>query len=394
MPRGLRAGAAAPRRAEDTPRAMSAFAHRPPALDGSYLVVELTNRCSLRCVHCSVSEVGHAHHQHTGYLDPAHIDALMADLVAVGARFDTLILFWLGEPLLHPHFTRIYRRALRDSAQHGIFGKVEVHTNATHLTPARVAAALNEAAVPQVWHLSLDAATEATYRSVKGIDRWAQVDAQVAHLLTERARRRAPWPRPVLQFIVGENNVQDVDPFVERWSSLLGQLGAPLRLAAGHVPPGDDAVLFFRQRDCATPAEQDRDNAIFRATAARLGLPLPEAEGAAAISGAAVQADNRHPCSGFWKSPVISWRGELTACTRDNLLQNQLGSLADRPFSSMWWGEAMRVHRAAVAQGDYAALPLCQTCFIPRSLNHAELSAEDIAKQAIFDEQIRQRGAP
>jgi MoaA/NifB/PqqE/SkfB family radical SAM enzyme len=372
---------------------MRPFARRPPALDGSYLVVELTNRCSLLCVHCSVSEVGHAHHQRTGYLDPALFDGLMADLSAVGARFDALILFWLGEPLLHPHFTRIYRRAVRDSVQHGTFGKVEVHSNATHLTPARVAAALNEAPLPQVWHLSLDAATVETYRAVKGLDRFAQVDAQVEHLLRERARLRAPWPRPVLQFIVGDNNVQDVDRFIDRWSGLLRSIGSPFRLAAGHVPPGEDAVLFLRQRDSATPEAQDRDNALLREAARRLGLSLPSAE-AAVSTGATVQAHNLRPCSGFWKSPVISWRGELTACTRDNLLHNTVGSLRERPFSTMWWGEAMRAHRAAVAGGDYGALPLCQTCFIPTSLNHTELSAEDIVKQANFDDALSAEAAP
>lgn len=358
---------------------------QPPALDGSYLVVELTNRCSLLCVHCSVSEVGHAHHQRTGYLDPALFDGLMADLVATGARFDALILFWLGEPLLHPHFTRIYRRAVRDSVQHGTFAKVEVHSNATHLSPARVAAALNEAPLPQVWHLSLDAASVETYRAVKGLDRHAQVDAQVEHLLRERARRRAPWPRPVLQFIVGDNNVHDADRFIDRWSGLLRSVGSPFRLAAGHVPAGDDAVLFFRQRDSPTPEAQDRDNALLRGLAQRLGLPLPAAE-AAASTGAAVSTENLRPCSGFWKSPVISWRGELTACTRDNLLHNTVGSLTERPFSALWWGDAMRGRRAAVAGGDYRGLSLCQTCFIPTSLNHTELSAEDIAKHAIFDE--------
>jgi hypothetical protein len=360
----------------------------PPALPGSYLVVELTNRCSLRCVHCSVAEQGHAHHTETGYLDPALFDALLDDLAATGARFDALILFWLGEPLLHPHFTELWRAGLRAATWHGTFGKVEVHTNGTHLSPARAAAALNAAAVPQVWHLSLDAATVETYKKVKGIDRMALVDAQVEGFLRARSARGAPWPRPVLQFIVGENNIQDVDPFISRWMGLARALGAPARLAAGHVPPGDDLVLFFRQKDCATAAEQQRHNALFRAEAQRLGLRLP----AEAAAGEAVVAENLRPCSGFWKSPVVSWRGELTSCTRDNLLENQVGDLRAAPFSAQWWGPGQRDRRARVAAGDYAGLPLCQTCFIPRSLNHTELRVEDIAAEATFDAALRAVG--
>ena len=82
-------------------------------LPGSYLVLETTNRCSLACVHCSVSEAGHPHHGASGFLALGTARALFDDLARVGARFDTLILFWLGEPLIHPDFGAIHAAALR-----------------------------------------------------------------------------------------------------------------------------------------------------------------------------------------------------------------------------------------------------------------------------------------
>jgi len=352
----------------------------PPRMPGSYLVLELTNRCSLACVHCSVSEEGHPHHARTGYLDPRLADSLFDDLAAVGARFDTLILFWLGEPLLHPHFTRIWRAGLRGAARNGIFGKVEVHSNATHLSADRVAAFLNDGAVPSVLHLSLDAASEATYRAVKGMDRFARVQANVEALVAAKGRTGARWPRVVFQFIVGSNNVADAAPFRAHWEAVCRRAGVPVRAAAGHVPPGDDAVVFFRQLDCPTVDEQLRENALFRAEMARQGLALPPA----AARGEAVAAHNLQPCSGFWKSPVVGWQGDVTVCTRDNHLDNRIGNLHDHAFRRLWWGGLQGARRAAVAAGDYGALPLCQTCFIPRSLNHAELSAADIAAEATF----------
>lgn len=354
---------------------------RPPAQPGSYLVVETTNRCSLACVHCSVSEDGHPHHQRTGYLDPAIFEALIADLVAVGGRFDTLIPFWLGEPLLHPHFGHLWRLGVRAAARHGTFGKIEVHTNATHLTEDRAKAVLNDAEVPQVWHFSLDAVSQSTYLSVKGRDRVDTVHANIERLLALKAARGARWPRPVFQFIVGSNNVAEVGPFRRRWESSCRRLGLPVRAAAGHVPPGEEAVVFFRQRDCPTPEMQERENRVFREAMAAEGLALPSA----AAKGERVEAANAAPCSGFWKSPVVGWQGDLTACTRDNLLENRLGNLRERRFSELWWGPEMAARRARVAGGDYAGLPPCATCFIPRSLNHAELSPADIARQAAWD---------
>lgn len=360
----------------------------PPHLPGSYLVVELTNRCSLACVHCSVSEAGHAHHTDTGYLEPAVFDGLVDDLVASGARFDALILFWLGEPLLHPHFTRIYRRAVRAAAAHGVFGKIEVHSNATHLTPARVSALLNDAAVPQVLHLSLDAAGRSVYAAVKGLDRFDKVRGHVEHLLAEKGRTGSTWPRVVLQYIVGSNNVDEVPAFREHWEAVARAAALEVRSVAGHVPEGTDVVVFFRQLDCATAELQERENAVFRGAMAAQALALP----AQAERGQTVAAENLSPCSGFWKSPVVDWRGQVTVCTRDNLLHNGIGSLRTHRFSALWWGAEMRGRRQRVATGDYTGLALCSTCFIPRSLNHTELTPTDIEAQRAHDHAV-ERGA-
>ena len=81
----------------------------PPRLSGSYLVLELTNLCSLACVHCAVSEKGHPHHEATGMMEPALFESVIDDLVEVGGSFDSLVMFWLGEPLLHPFFDRLRR---------------------------------------------------------------------------------------------------------------------------------------------------------------------------------------------------------------------------------------------------------------------------------------------
>lgn len=371
---------------EDLPSPPPLGCARPPHLAGSYLVVELTNRCSLACVHCSVSEQGHAHHQHTGYLDPLLFDALVDDLVETGARFDALILFWLGEPLLHPHFTRIYRRALRAADQHGVFGKVEVHSNATHLTAARVDALLNDARVPQVLHLSLDAAGREVYASVKGLDRFDKVQANIEGLLAAKGHTGARWPRVVLQYIVGSNNVAEVPAFRQHWESTANKAGLAVRSVAGHVPAGDDVVVFFRQLDCPTPALQESENAVYRVAMEQQHLPLPTAS----EKGRTVRAENLTPCSGFWKSPVVDWQGAVTVCTRDNLLHNGIGSLRDARFSELWWGAEMRGRRRRVAEGDYSGLDLCETCFIPRSLNHTALSADDIGRQRVHDDLLEE----
>lgn len=347
---------------------------RPPSVPGSYLVLETTNACSLACLHCTVSEAGHPHHARTGFLPLALAQRLFGQLEAVGAQFDTFIPFWLGEPLLHPEFGAIYQAALRTAVTAGTFRRVEVHTNATHLTPDRVRSALNAAPVLQTWHCTLDAATPGTYRAIKGFDRYDEVCTHVEALLTEKARLRAPNPRVVLQYIVSARNASEIPAFRARWERVCTRLGLPISSAAQSVPPGDDVVLFFRQLDCPTPEAQARENEVYRRAMAHAGLTLP----LPTQTPASVTTRNNAVCGCFWKSPVIGWDGRVTTCTRDNRSENALGSLHDTPFPELWWGPRMRDARARVSGGDYATHPLCQSCFIPRSANYADITPAEI----------------
>jgi hypothetical protein len=256
---------------------------------------------------------------------------------------------------------------------HGSFGQIELHTNATHLGRDRVRAALNAAPVRQVWHLSLDAATRETYRRVKGADRFVEVEANVVAFLTEKARTGARWPRPVFQFIVGRNNAAEAAAFRDRWTATCARLGLPVRTAAQLVPPGDDAIVFFRQLDAPTPADQEAENAVFRDTAARLGLPLPRPDRTPpALS------DKATACASPWKSPTIAWDGTVTMCTRDNRCVQTLGNVNDTPFSALWWGDEARARRARIAGGSYAGLAVCGDCFIPHSANTTDLTMSDV----------------
>ena len=344
-------------------------------MSGSYLVLETTNKYSLACVHCSVSEKGHPHHRLNGFLDPDVIDSLFQDLEQAGAYFDTLILFWLGEPLIHPHFARIYEGALRANRKSRVFGKIELHTNATHLDEAAIQVALNNEDIEQVWHFSLDAARKDTYTTIKGMDRLELVEDNLTRFLEAKAETQSRWPRAVFQYILSSANADEAPMFGRRWERICRRVGLPVRQVAQHVPKGDDSIVFFRQLDCPTSEMQAYENGVFRETVDEMGLTLAVEEQAPRE----VLDQNLKPCSGFWKSPVIGWNGEVTFCTRDNRLENSIGNLKDASFSELWWASEQRALRARVATGNYEGLALCSTCFIPRSSNYTQISAEEIA---------------
>jgi radical SAM protein with 4Fe4S-binding SPASM domain len=346
----------------------------PPRLAGSYLVLETTNQCSLACVHCTVAEgPAHPHHAQVGFMPEALLNAVLADLAAFDAHFDTLIPFWLGEPLLHPAFGSMYQSCIRAGVESGTFTRLELHTNATHLGRDRVRVALNAAPIPQTWHFSLDAASAPTYRRVKGRDQFEAVEANLLGLLDQQARTGAPWPRPVFQFIVGENNAHEAAAFAARWQGACRERGLPARTAAQEVPAGSDAIIFFRQLDAPDAAAQQRANRAFRATMAAMGLALPRPTATPPTI-----AEAPGVCGCFWKSPVVGWDGRVTTCVRDNRFENLLGNVHDSPLSEIWWGPRMRRGREAAARGGYAEFSACAGCYIPRSANYSDITPAEI----------------
>ena len=298
-------------------------------------------------------------------------ESLFADLRANRIGFDTLILFWLGEPLLHPEFPRVWRAAIA-AAEDGCFGKVELHTNATHLSSAYTAALLNDADVPQVMHFSLDATDVDRYRTVKGKDRYDVVVRNIEHFLEEKARTVRAGRGPSFSSSWG------LTMWI-RWAPSATNGRGPVR--CGTSAPGGSGprplgrcCRLLSTLDCPTAAMQERPNAVFREAMTAQGLAHPQA----AEAGETVQPENQGVCAGFWKSPVISWDGAVTTCTRDSTLHNSVGRITETPFSTLWWNETMRRRRMAVAAGDYGELKLCQSCFIPKSLNYTGITTAEI----------------
>ncbi len=354
------------------------------SLPGSYLVIELANGCNLKCEHCAQSDASHPHYARTGYFPRPALQSLLEDLDVHRIRFDTLILFWLGEALLHPEFEAIYADLLPYCGDDRPFKRVEVHTNATTLSRRMAARILNRSPAPQRWHLTLDAATAATYRAVKGVDLFDRAEENVRRLIEFKGRGGFPRPQLILQYIIGEKNASEVGAFLARWESLLDRARLSHSRTAFHVPDDTEKTwLYLKSLDCPTPALQARANALYKKVVAGLGLAprhTPEA-------GARIEAPEGHlartlttPCSAFWKSPVIGWDGMLTTCTRDSLGENALGNVLETPFSRLWFGEGRIARwREAVGKGNYDDLPLCRRCFIPRSVNYTGITRAEIA---------------
>ena len=134
------------------------------------LQVEPTDHCNLACAMCAPhAESWTTVHGIPKGLMPLNLyQRVLAGLVAGDCHFDHLILQWLGDPSLHPELERMV--GLAGHTLGSRVGHIRVDSNGILLTEARLERMLREKApdVPLLLVFTLDAATAATYRRVKG----------------------------------------------------------------------------------------------------------------------------------------------------------------------------------------------------------------------------------
>jgi len=353
-------------------------------LPGSYLVLEVTNRCPLKCGHCAVAEAedGHPHYSSIEHMSEGMVRELLVDLRSSGLRFDNLVLFWLGEPLSNPRFVEIYNLILEHTGKGEIFSKIEVHTNGFPLATDVAKAALNNCEVPQVWHLTMDAIRAETFHIIKGLDAFDKSQRQALKMVKLKGASQARWPKLAVQFIVSDVNCDEAEEFVDFWREAFADAGLPVETTGFHVPTeGPENYIFLKSLDCPTPQEQDRQNRVYTKLMANLGLSSPVDPDAQRRVSDEIPRTLLTTCSGFFKSPTIGSDGRVTVCTRDNAYHLAVGNLKDSSFSRIWLeSPVLNRRRQKVAGGDYSELPFCQTCFIPHSVNYSGTNAQEVGQ--------------
>ncbi len=244
-----------------------------------------------------------------GPMDLAVLDRLFAELAQSD---DSLIVFGgFGEPLLHPAFEEIVRRARRA----GVFG-IAVRTNALGLEPRHIEALL--AANVDVVSVLLDAHSAEVYRQVHQHDGYDRAVANIQSLLDTVAERRTPCPLIVPEMLKTRRAIPEMEAFYDDWIRKAGSaviVGPP----AYGGPFADLAVM-----NMAPP--------------------------------------RRFPCFRLWSRLLVLADGRVTICDQDFRGEHAVGSLHDSSLADLWTGPRLtdlrRVHRS----DDYEGTPFCAAC--------------------------------
>jgi radical SAM protein with 4Fe4S-binding SPASM domain len=257
---------------------------------------------------------------------------------------ESIKLMGAGEPLLHPQFFELVRRAKRRNL------RVWSVTNGTTLHLEEVRREIMESELDELW-VSLDGATPETHARWKGGSDLNQIVDGVRRLVGLRGH--AGLPRLATECTGNPDNIAELPALVN--------LAADL---------GIEELTYVNQ-----PSSWGRDSLLPRLERSHLDLQSPEftrqieesreqarRRGVVFKLWAAHRFSPKRPCFWPWESCFISADGYITSCAvvTDPRLRN-FGRIDDTPFRVTWNSPEYQSFRRAHREQKISTL--CRLCY-------------------------------
>lgn len=269
--------------------------------------IEVTNFCNLDCAMCPRRRMK----RKLGFMDLGLFRKIAHECDC--ATEQPWLHLW-GESMTHPDIIRMIEYAAGRSL------RPSLSSNVTFIKAEHVEALVRSGLFKLI--ISIDAASEETYRRVRRKGRFSRVVENAHRLLDARARTDSPL-RIVTQLIQMKANEEEVEAFRDYW-----------------LDAGADAVYikgfgrWGRQRD----RWEDLD---------------PEPTGST--------PDAAVVCRAPWDSVVVLWDGRVSICCFDYDGKMVMGNVGTESLWTIWNSRRYWALRQSFLAGDYAN-PLCANC--------------------------------
>jgi MoaA/NifB/PqqE/SkfB family radical SAM enzyme len=296
------------------------------------LVIELTNRCNLRCLHCFTER-----HAATGELPLAILDRVLREGKDCGIDH---LAFTGGEPTIHRHFAEIIQRVC--SADY-TFSLVSNGANFLRI------ATLLQRCWPSFTGItfSLDGASEATHDRLRGPGSYRRVMRAASYCMFNNL----PF---MLNMVLTAHNYHEVETMVEL-ATRLGSRGVRF----GYLMPTPETARH--QLDLAPPTRRTVEAVIWRLQ--------QQARIAVNMAPGYYSATPFFPCAPLTLEELnLDYRGNLTLCchlsgyTGVNAATDVFGNLHEISLAEAWARFRQRVatyladKQARVEQGAFTTL--------------------------------------
>jgi MoaA/NifB/PqqE/SkfB family radical SAM enzyme len=292
-------------------RCRNRFRRSPPLRT---VAVEVTNHCNLSCVMCPNRRIS----RQRGFMAPEVFDRLARGLPA--GALDEMVMFGVGEPLLHPELPSLLRSAAARA------DRLALSTNAVALRGSHaLAEQIMDSGINHL-HVSADGYDAASYEAIRQGASFRDFLANLEILRTARNRRSPALPMILSYCLVREHSLEEMARVLEAFA------------------PYVDAVFFKPLNN------QSHPDIAYRPSDEVMGLRFFR--------------KRPIPCPVLWMFPTVLWDGSVSACCRDHDGDFVVGDLSRQSLPEIWRGSALRRLRGDHLAGRFPGR--CRECSQPR----------------------------
>jgi radical SAM protein with 4Fe4S-binding SPASM domain len=320
------------------------------------LTIEITNRCPYNCIMCAVHEMDTIK---PSFMSVGDFEHILNSALSSGNRFESLKIFWIGEPSFHPDFKEILR--ISSEALGRVSPRTELcfDTNMSNVGEGVARQIIQSSSmVPMRIIASMDAIIASTYGRIRRGGRFEAVMKNLERLFELREAAHQKSPRIAIQFIVMKENAAEAKQFKEHWDSYFAKKGIQMNYMVDKGSAEADGLTFRRLTEQKHPHGelQNEANKLFDDTMSLLGINSPPQV-------CEKSQVKRGVCGDIFKFPFVRVDGSLTICNKDLIQMFKLGNLLETDFNTLWNSDTLLRWRMAHITGKHQILPkVCQEC--------------------------------
>jgi len=302
----------------------------------SYLEVEVTTRCNLRCIIC----------EHT-YWREENRDMSFEEFKSIIDQFPKLKwigLTGIGESFLNKDFLKM----LRYVKDKDIF--VELYDN-FFLIDRETARELIAMAIDKIY-ISLDAATKDTYEKIRVGSDFERVVRNLKNFFQAKKEMKAHFPEIAFHYIVNKLNLSEMPQYIELVRSIVGEESATVQFSRMlHAFKGTKDLFTEVPAEIVQATEKKAREfnlkVVWSADTPQIKPPISK-------------------CT-EWTMPFIFVNGDVIPCCAGNEAENRdfqkktaLGNIFKQDFKEIWRGERYKNLRKMLKKGNIPAS--CRNC--------------------------------
>jgi len=282
---------------------------KPKALEfPPMVIVETSSYCNLSCKHCPRANTAKNDDYFEGFMDFDLYKKIIDEMSQY--KYATLRPFGRGEALINPDFPRMIRYAKKKGVR-----KIWLNTNGVLLSP-EMSRELLEAGLDTL-EVSIDAATQETFKKIKGKDEYDRVVKNTIECYRLK-KKLFPKSKIIVSFVESLINTLEKDTFIKLWQNYADKI----RIRPVH----QHGALVTNLRK-SKEGEKDR-----------------------------------LPCSILWERVEINYYGGLKYCEFDWKNKAEMGNVNDSSIKEIWNSEKYWQLRNLHLEKRFSEIPLCKVC--------------------------------